>query len=119
MFSSRLASGLTALGYRPAVVGTAEAFHAALARGPRAAIINLAAHRFDALAAVRAVKADEATRAVPLLGFCGHADTGRRDAARDAGCDAVVTNGAVVTNLAGMLAAVLAGRPQESGGAAE
>ncbi len=107
LFSARLAAALERLGYRPIVVRTGDAFHAALAASPAAAILNLAARRFDAVAAIRRVKAGAATQTVPLLGFCGHADEARRAAARAAGCDLVTTNGMISAGLERLLASLL------------
>lgn len=106
-FSTQIAASLERLGYRPVVVGTAEAFRAGLAALPAAAILNLASRRFDAIAAIRQAKA-AAARGVPLLGFCGHADTSRQEAARAAGCDLVTTNGIITTGLPKLLASLLA-----------
>jgi DNA-binding response OmpR family regulator len=103
LFSERIASASKALGYRPVVVRTADAFRAALARGPAAAILDLGSRRFDALAAIRRAKADPASRGVPLLGFCGHLDAARRTAAREAGCNLVTTNGAISAGLEALL----------------
>ena len=108
LFSTRIASALTRCGHRPRLVGSLAGFHAALAAGPDAAILNLASHRLDAAAAIRQAKADPATRAIPLLGFCGHADASRQAAARAAGCDLVATNGAVAANLPRLLEELLA-----------
>jgi len=107
LFSSRIASALTALGYAPIVVRTEQAFQRRLAEAPAAAILDLASRGFDAVAAIRGAKTDPTTQAIPLLGFCGHQDVGRQTAARAAGCDLVTTNGAVSTALAGLLRALL------------
>ena len=107
-FSARIASALEALGYHPLVVTTADALHAALAGGPAAAIVNLASRRFDVVTAIHRAKTDAATQTVPVLGFCGHADTARQDAARTAGCDLVTTNGMVTSALPKLLTSLLA-----------
>jgi len=109
LFSSRIASALTALGYAPVVVRTAQAFQRRLAEAPAAAILDLAVRGFDAVDAIRCAKTDPTAQAVPLLGFCGHQDVARQTAARAAGCDLVTTNGAVSTALAGLLRALLEG----------
>ena len=108
LFSTRIASALTGCGHRPRLVSSLPDFHAALAAGPDAAILNLASRRLDAAAAIRLAKADPVTRAIPLLGFCGHADAPRQAAARAAGCDLVATNGAVAANLPRLLEELLA-----------
>jgi len=114
LFSSRIAAALDRLGYGPVVVRTAEALHDALAAAPRAAILNLACTRLDALTAIRRAKADAATSAIPLLGFCGHMDVARRTAARAAGCDAVTTNGAVASDLEAVLRPLLDSRARDT-----
>ncbi len=108
LFSSRIASSLTQLGYRSIAVQTAAAFHDALSAHPAAAILNLASRGFDAVAAIRRAKADTATRGIPLLGFCGHVETARQEAARSAGCDLVATNGMVATGLPRLITSLLA-----------
>jgi CheY-like chemotaxis protein len=106
-FSARISAVLTSLGYVPVVVRTLDAFRRELAQAPAAGIVNLAAHRFDAAAAVRGAKDTAGTRSIPLLGFCGHRDVARQAAAREAGCDLVVTNGAVSAGLPGLLHSLL------------
>ncbi len=118
LFASQIASTLTTLGYRPITVQTAAAFLSALTTGPAAAILNLASRRFDATAAIQQAKADAATCAVPLLGFCGHADVARQEAARIAGCDLVATNGMVATGLEKLLTSLLVGRGSRPGASA-
>ena len=103
LFSSQIAASLARLGYHPLIAGTADTFSASLAQSPVAAILNLASHRFDAIAAIRAAKSTAVTRGVRLLGFCGHADVARRQAAQAAGCDLVATNGEVAGHLSRLL----------------
>jgi CheY-like chemotaxis protein len=102
LFAARIEAALTRLGHRPRVVRTTSAFQDALRERPDAAIVNLASE-MDAIEAIRRAKADPATRAIPVLGFCGHADAARRRAAQDAGCDRVATNGEVSSNLPRLL----------------
>lgn len=116
LFSAQIASALDPLGYRPLITRTAEAYHASLAGPPApvAAILNLASYRFDAIAAIREAKSGSAARGIPLLGFCGHADTARREAARAAGCDLIATNGEVASALPRLLQMLLAPSPAPS-----
>jgi DNA-binding response OmpR family regulator len=107
LFSTRIAAALAALGYAPVVVRSGDAFTRALGRRPAAAIINLAARRFDGVALIRDAKGDAATRAVPLLSFCGHRDLARRTAAHQAGCDLVTTNGAIGADLPRLLRSLI------------
>jgi CheY-like chemotaxis protein len=108
LFSAQIAAALTRLGHRPTRVRDAGAFREALRKRPDAAVLNLASFRLDALAAIREAKADPGTRAIPLLGFCGHADTPRQAAARAAGCDLVASNAEVTGNLGRLLNTALA-----------
>ena len=104
LFSSRITATLARLGYRPVTAQTAAALETALSdatrrSGPCAVIINLAARGFDAAEAIRRIKTEDATRHIPVLGFCGHRDAARAEAARAAGCDAVTTNGVIAQDL--------------------
>ena len=108
LFSTQIASAVSGIGHRPHVARTAAAFLDALRTHPAAAIINLASPRVDLVAAIRDAKADPATRMIPLLGFCGHADVARQTAARGAGCDLVATNGEVTAHLPRLLNNLLA-----------
>jgi DNA-binding response OmpR family regulator len=107
LFSSRIEATLRQLGYRPILVHTAAAFDDALRTRPAAAILNLASRTFDATAAIRRAKEHAATGGIAFLGFCGHADTARREAARIAGCDLVATNGEVAGGLPRLLSILL------------
>lgn len=101
----RLVLAVHSLGYRAATARTADAFHRLLEAHPEAAVVDLAARQFDAVEAVRRAKDDPLTRSIPLIGFCGHLDEARRQAARAAGCDLVTTNGAVMAQLGHLLGA--------------
>jgi CheY-like chemotaxis protein len=107
LFATRLAASVAACGHRPRRAHTAAALRDALAEGASAVILNLASTRMDALAAIRDARADPATRTMPVLGFCGHADLARRDAAKAAGCDLVATNGEVAAHLPRLLTTLL------------
>ncbi len=58
----------------------------------------------DPLALVRALKADPRTRAVPVVGFYSHVETGLRRAALAAGIDEALPRSAFVTRLPALLA---------------
>lgn len=107
LFSTRVASALGRSGHQPRVVHTAAEFQVALREGPDAGIVNLASFRLDAIEAIRQAKTDPGTRTIPLLGFCGHADTPRQAAARAAGCDLIAANAEVLANLPRLLTALL------------
>jgi CheY-like chemotaxis protein len=107
LFSTRIAAALSRYGHRPVRAESLPAFEAALRAGADAVILNLASWTLDATAAIRRTKDTPGIRPVPLLGFCGHADTRRQEAARAAGCDLVATNGEVSSNLQRLLTELL------------
>ena len=115
LFSSRIEATLATLGYASIAVQTIAAFHDALRTQPAGAILNLASHEFDAIAAIRLAKEDASTREIALLGFCGHTDAVRQEAARGAGCDLVATNGEVAGSLPRLLRALLPSDPPVRG----
>lgn len=108
LFSSRTSAALARLGYRPVTARTAAGLDAALddparPRALRAVIVNLSARGFDPVETIRRIKRHEATKGIPILGFCGHRDAARAEAAKAAGCDAVATNGMVSADLGRVL----------------
>ena len=109
MFPSRLREALRVLPYDLRVAATEAAAQAAAAAGPSAILVNLSARRIDALALISAFKADEATRAIPLLAFAGHVETAKHDAARSAGADMVAANSSVSLHLDRLLPRLLDG----------
>jgi DNA-binding NarL/FixJ family response regulator len=67
-----------------------------------AAVVNLA--RVDAASAIAATRAGSPGAAV--VGFCGHADHGRRSTAMAAGYDAVIPHGEAMNRVAQAIAGV-------------
>jgi CheY-like chemotaxis protein len=106
-FAARLSAAVRACGHEAQVAHTGAGLRRALRANPAAVILNLASRGFDAVAAIAEARADAATRGVPFLGFCGHADTARREAARAAGCDMLATNGEISAHLPRLLTALL------------
>lgn len=97
LLPSRVKEALRPLGW-PLTV-TATGIDAALSQSPDLVIVNLAARRFDPLAAVRAAKA--AGRKV--LAFAGHVEAEKHAAARDAGADLVAANSSVALHFPALL----------------
>ena len=102
-FSQKLSSQLKGLGYPVIVENSLSAIQEKSKDGIFAVIVDLAVRGTDALKLINGIKSDSRTAGVPVIGFCGHADMDRMDAARAAGCDLVTTNGAISSNLAGIL----------------
>ncbi|MES2462350.1 MAG: hypothetical protein V4671_17335 [Armatimonadota bacterium] len=113
MFPSRVREGLRPLGYGLTVVGTETAALEAARRleaAPDAILVNLTARRYDGPSVVRALKADESTKSIPLLAFAGHVEKEKHAAARDAGADQVAANSSVSMHLSALLSRLLTGQ---------
>jgi hypothetical protein len=93
MMRSRIESGLEIAGYRLRVVGGPTRLAEALAEEtPACLLIDLEAGD-EAIALIRQLRADDATRDIPLAAFAGHTREDLIAAARDAGADPVVARG--------------------------
>ena len=68
----------------------AQALSLAQTLKPVLVVLDLDATTCQPFEVIRQLKADEALRAVPLLGFVSHVNTGVQEAARQAGCDRVL-----------------------------
>lgn len=75
----------------------------AAATTPRLVIVDMSLRRGDPAAAVRALKADERTRAVTVVGYLFDSDDAAIRAARDAGCDKVLSRGGLTQRLPELL----------------
>lgn len=116
-FSVRIKETLQAHGYEVAVAKSAEALNAALATpavAPTLLILDLNFRELDPPATIARLKADPATRAIPILAFGSHLDHAARDAAKAAGADRVVANSQLADDLPGLVARV-ARRAQANG----
>lgn len=58
---------------------------------PDIVLMDLALPRMDGWEATRRLKADPATKHIPIVALTGHALAGHAEGAREAGCDAFVT----------------------------
>ena len=66
-------------------------------------ICDLHSEKFDLLSLARMLKADNATREIPLIGFFSHVQTELQRAAEDAGFDRVMPRSLFTKNLAAIL----------------
>ncbi|MDR7485539.1 MAG: hypothetical protein QN187_09440 [Armatimonadota bacterium] len=97
---TRLLAQARAAGWQARAVGVGpEALTLARQRRPDAIVVNLAGSSREAALFIQALTAEPDLAPIPVLGFCGHRETRRREAALAAGCDRVVSNSAVVRNL--------------------
>jgi two-component system, cell cycle response regulator DivK len=69
----------------------AEALDKAFELTPDVILMDLSLPVMDGWEATRRLKADERTRAIPVVALTGHALSGHSNGAREAGCDAFVT----------------------------
>jgi CheY-like chemotaxis protein len=68
-----------------------EAVDQAFALKPDLILMDLSLPGMDGWEATRRLKADEATRHIPIVALTGHALAGASEGARKAGCDSFVT----------------------------
>ncbi len=125
-FAVRIGNTLRPLGYRVDVVNSDTALRAALRDGPGTpalVIVDLAFGAIDPPGRIAALKADPATRAIPVLAFGSHLDHAARAAAKAAGADRVVANSQLAADLPALVTrltrAVPAGNPAATAGGAD
>ncbi len=109
-FSIRIKETLQAQGHEVTVAKSAATLDAALAvpaGTPTLLIIDLNFRTLDPPAMIARLKADPATRAIPILAFGSHLDHAARDAAKAAGADRVVANSQLADDLPGLVARVM------------
>jgi CheY-like chemotaxis protein len=110
---TRLLSQAQAAGWQARALGLGpEGLTQARQRRPDAIVVNLAAASSDAALFIQALKAEPDLAPIPVLGFCGHRETRRREAAFAAGCDRVVSNSSISSGLVGLVTTLVAGAPQ-------
>jgi CheY-like chemotaxis protein len=68
-----------------------EAVERAFALKPDLILMDLSLPGMDGWEATRRLKADEATKGIPIVALTGHALAGASEGARKAGCDSFVT----------------------------
>ena len=99
-FAVRIRDTLRPFGYRVEVANSEEKLAGAL-RGDRPAllIVDLAFAAIDPPRRIAALKADEPTRALPVLAFAPHLDHAARKAGQDPGADRLVANSKLAEDL--------------------
>jgi two-component system cell cycle response regulator DivK len=116
-----LSRRLSRRGYEVAIAVDGEAGVAAAAReGPDLILMDMSLPGIDGWEATRQLKAQEATRSIPIIGLSAHAMSGDQDKALAAGCDDYDTKPVELPRLIGKIEALL-GRaypgPRSGGGA--
>ncbi len=106
---TRLLNQLQMAGWQATAVGLgAEALTLARQRRPAAIIVNLASTVRDATLFIRTLKTEPDLAVIPVLGFCGHRETARREAAVAAGCDQIASNSSVSREVSTLVQALIA-----------
>jgi CheY-like chemotaxis protein len=81
---------------------------------PDIVLMDLALPRMDGWEATRRLKADPATKHIPVVALTGHALAGHAEGAREAGCDAFVTKPCLPDVLVAEIQRVLERHPAKS-----
>ena len=113
LIQPRIEAAAAHLGYGVEFVGPTDDLVAYLvARQPVLILVDLSTRAVDWERWVMTVKANAATRKMPILAFGSHLDKALSNRARRAGCDTVLSNGAFLSDPAGAIAQHA--RPDES-----
>jgi two-component system, cell cycle response regulator DivK len=87
-----------------------EALDKAFALRPDLIVMDLSLPGLDGWEATRRLKADDRTRATPVIALTGHALAGHSKGAMDAGCDAFITKPCLPERLLEEIKSMLKGR---------
>ena len=85
------------------------------ARKPDIILMDMSLPVMDGWEATRRVKADDATRSVPVIGLTAHAMSGDREKAIEAGCDDYDTKPVELDRLIGKIERLLGAAQRASG----
>ena len=80
----------------------------ALSERPDLILMDMSLPVIDGWEATRQIKANDATRKIPVIALTAHAMAGDREKAMEAGCDDYDTKPVEITRLLGKIAALLA-----------
>jgi CheY-like chemotaxis protein len=105
MFLSRIRESARPSGVSVVTVRTKDALVEAARGGAALVLVDADSGRLPWAAAVRALRADPALAALPVVAFLGHVNVAAADEARSAGVTRVVTRGAFVAELPALMAA--------------
>ena len=103
IFSQKIAANLKGLGYAVQVEQSFDSVRVEAETGISAIIVDLAARGMDGLGMVKNIKSAPETAAIPVIGFCGHAEKELMEKATANGCEIVTTNGKITSDLPALL----------------
>ncbi len=101
---SKVAGAATRLGIEARQAASADALRAGLEAGADLVLVDLDAQGLDAMAAVRQTLAGASRGRPRLVAFASHVHGPLLQQAKAAGCDSVLTRGAMVSSLSRLLA---------------
>ena len=102
-FSTKVSANLRRMGYSVEVESTFEGVKNKAGPETDAVILNLSAPGLDAMEIIKNLKRAPETSRIPLIGFGGHKEQGLFQVALDLGCDRVITNSAIASDLHALL----------------
>jgi CheY-like chemotaxis protein len=103
-FASKIRGTAEALGVTVSFPRHADGVREVIQRNSPALIIcDLHSEKFDLLSLAKALKADDATRDIPLIGFFSHVQTDLQSAAESAGFDRAMPRSIFTRQLAELL----------------
>ena len=88
-----------------------EGVEMAKTKAPDLILMDMSLPVLDGWEATRRVKADDATRGIPIIALTAHAMAGDEDKAREAGCDDYDTKPIDLPRLLGKIEALLGKKP--------
>ena len=91
-----------------------EALQRAVDTNPDIILMDLSLPVMDGWEATRRLKADQRTKAIPVVALTGHALAGISEGAKQAGCDAFVTKPCLPEDLVREIRKILDGPPSSS-----
>lgn len=103
LFLSKIRETAKAVGVTVITGDTRSCVPSILETGPQAILLDLNSRMLAAVDCVRALKADPATRQIPIVGFVSHVQSDLIAAARAAGCDLVLARSAFSQQLPDLL----------------
>jgi two-component system cell cycle response regulator DivK len=92
-------------------VDGAQAIEMARSEDPEVILMDVSLPVLDGLEATRRLKADPATRHIPVIALTAHVSPGDAERAREAGCDDYDTKPVELARLVGKIQALLARTP--------
>ncbi len=103
MFTVKIQEAAKRAGMEPVFVNSQHDALIQARQHPAVMILDLNNSRLDPLDVIAALKSDEETRQISLVGFVSHVQADLKQAAQDKGCDIVIARSAFSQNLPGIL----------------